>query len=167
MMTTAPPAGSLSEPELLRAYLAGRDVSCAHCGYNLRDLVGRVCPECNTLIVLGVHAADPMWRYRRVAIWTLAIYAGIHLLSVLRVARTLMASWQFSPSMGNYVYYSMVYGIGQMAVLAAAGWILWSLLRDRNVSNRPVCRALARFLFLVLIQSVFVGVMTVSTWALF
>lgn len=166
-MSANQPPIVLSEPELLRAFLAGRDVPCGQCGYNLRDLVGRVCPECNTVIALSAQAADPMWRYRRVVIWTLAIYAGIHLLSVLRVAGTMMTSWQFSPSLGNYVYYYMVYGIGQVGALAAAGWILWSLLRDRNVGNRPVCRALARILFLVLIESAFWGVITAVTWVLF
>src|SRR5688572_24753805 len=36
----AAPAG------LLRAFLAGRDVSCPNCEYNLRDLAGDRCPEC-------------------------------------------------------------------------------------------------------------------------
>jgi predicted RNA-binding Zn-ribbon protein involved in translation (DUF1610 family) len=36
--------------DLLREYLAGRDVGCDGCGYNLRGVMGVVCPECGTVI---------------------------------------------------------------------------------------------------------------------
>src|SRR5438132_695036 len=37
-------------PELLRAYLAERDVPCESCGYNLRNALGVRCPECGAVI---------------------------------------------------------------------------------------------------------------------
>jgi hypothetical protein len=42
-----------NEP-LLRAYLAGRDVPCPSCGYDLRDLVASTCPECGAPLALTV-----------------------------------------------------------------------------------------------------------------
>lgn len=39
---------------LIRAYLAGRDVACPACSYNLRDLREARCPECGcTLAIKG------------------------------------------------------------------------------------------------------------------
>jgi hypothetical protein len=34
----------------LRAFLAGRDVECPQCGYNLRGLRGAACPECGSAL---------------------------------------------------------------------------------------------------------------------
>ncbi len=40
----------------LRDFLAGRDVPCPACGYNLRGLAAPVCPECGlTLTVEGIR----------------------------------------------------------------------------------------------------------------
>lgn len=36
----------------LEAFLAGRDVPCHACGYNLRDVQGVFCPECGVVIPL-------------------------------------------------------------------------------------------------------------------
>jgi hypothetical protein len=46
-------------PHPLHAFLAGRDVSCPACGYNLRDLAGDRCPECGEALVLQVGVAEP------------------------------------------------------------------------------------------------------------
>lgn len=40
--------------ELLREYLRERDVSCAGCGYNLRNLTTGFCPECRVRPRLNV-----------------------------------------------------------------------------------------------------------------
>jgi predicted RNA-binding Zn-ribbon protein involved in translation (DUF1610 family) len=37
-------------PDLLRAYLADRDVPCHACGYNLRNATDFYCPECGAVI---------------------------------------------------------------------------------------------------------------------
>ncbi len=39
---------------LLLDFLAGRDVACPACGYNLRDLTAPTCPECGEALVLQV-----------------------------------------------------------------------------------------------------------------
>jgi hypothetical protein len=52
-------AGDAGDTDLLRTFLADRDVSCPQCGYNLRDLRGRRCPECGEDLVLRVNVAEP------------------------------------------------------------------------------------------------------------
>lgn len=44
---------------MLAAYLRERDEECPGCGYNLRDLTGTRCPECNQELVLRVGLAEP------------------------------------------------------------------------------------------------------------
>ncbi len=50
--------------DTLVGFLSERDVACPGCGYNLRGLVGRVCPEC------GKPAASlfarPWWKFTKV-----------------------------------------------------------------------------------------------------
>ena len=46
------------DSDFLRQFLAGRDVPCPMCKYNLRDLVGNRCPECGRSITLAVKAAE-------------------------------------------------------------------------------------------------------------
>ena len=45
--------------DLLVAYLAGADVACPLCGYNLRGLKSGTCPECNEDITLRVGLSEP------------------------------------------------------------------------------------------------------------
>lgn len=45
--------------ELFVAYLAGRDVPCPRCGYNLRNLASVNCPECGEELTLGVGLVEP------------------------------------------------------------------------------------------------------------
>ena len=55
----SPSAPFETPAEGLRAFLAGRDVECPGCGYNLRDLGGSRCPECGDELVLRVGLAEP------------------------------------------------------------------------------------------------------------
>jgi hypothetical protein len=48
--------------DMLHTYLAARDVECPGCSYNLRDLTGTRCPECNQELVLRVGLAEPHLR---------------------------------------------------------------------------------------------------------
>ena len=48
-----------TDSDLLRQYLAERDVSCPGCGYNLRGLAAGACPECNQDFELGIKLASP------------------------------------------------------------------------------------------------------------
>ncbi|MCP4247216.1 MAG: hypothetical protein GY778_09225 [bacterium] len=72
----------------------GQDVSCAHCGYNLRGLTadGR-CPECNTPIGRSIHGnllafADPTWlttlrRGVRVKLWNILLTVATVLVAIV------------------------------------------------------------------------------------
>lgn len=42
------------DPDLLRSYLADRDVPCPRCRYNLRGVQEPTCPECGGAITLGI-----------------------------------------------------------------------------------------------------------------
>ncbi len=62
---TTEPSGAADRVKLL-AYVAGRDVGCPACEYNLRDLRTDVCPECGaTLDVDTILGADPGFGVRR------------------------------------------------------------------------------------------------------
>lgn len=45
--------------DMLTEYLAARDVGCPGCGYNLRGLTGRACPECAQALRLVVNLEEP------------------------------------------------------------------------------------------------------------
>lgn len=47
------------DADLLRTFLAERDMPCANCGYNLRGLTSDRCPECEHRLVLNVGLAEP------------------------------------------------------------------------------------------------------------
>lgn len=47
-----------TENDLLTHYLAGRDVPCPTCGYNLRDLRGDQCPECGHSLEVTIRVND-------------------------------------------------------------------------------------------------------------
>jgi hypothetical protein len=53
-----PRADPPSDEHLLR-FVAGRDVECPGCGYNLRDLRTDRCPECGDQLELGLRLAEP------------------------------------------------------------------------------------------------------------
>lgn len=61
---------------LLVDFLAGRDVACPACGYNLRDLTSAVCPECGER--LGLHVAGEPVRFGLfIAAVSPGIFSGI------------------------------------------------------------------------------------------
>jgi hypothetical protein len=50
---------ALLRHDILLKFLADRDVPCPQCGYNLRNLVSDVCPECGERLALGVRMVEP------------------------------------------------------------------------------------------------------------
>lgn len=62
---SAPQPAPDRDAELLRQFLAGRDVPCSECSYNLRDLATPKCPECGTVLHLQVATKDG-----RTRLWT-------------------------------------------------------------------------------------------------
>jgi hypothetical protein len=45
--------------DTMQRFLAGRDVPCPACGYNLRGLEGSACPECNEALALRIGLVEP------------------------------------------------------------------------------------------------------------
>ncbi len=79
----------MGEPDpcdLLRAFLADRDVPCPGCGYNLRGLPSDRCPECNQPLVLRVGLAEPRLGAWLGAVSGLLSGAGAALVCLLIVA---------------------------------------------------------------------------------
>lgn len=58
-----------SDAELLKAYLADRDVACPGCGYSLKGCEAEACPECNRAIRLALHQPGWIERSRLLFIW--------------------------------------------------------------------------------------------------
>jgi hypothetical protein len=84
--TATEPGPPASELELLRRYLAGRDVLCPQCKYNLRDLSGTICPECGEELVLRVQPVEPRQAAPLAGVITLSLGAGFNLLLLLFIA---------------------------------------------------------------------------------
>jgi hypothetical protein len=59
MMTRMDPGPIPPSPELLRQFLADRDIECPGCGYNLRGLTGDRCPECASALALAINLHEP------------------------------------------------------------------------------------------------------------
>lgn len=55
-----PPAAS-APPDALEVYLAGRDIPCPHCHYNLRGVTAPACPECGRAIELQLAGVRRYW----------------------------------------------------------------------------------------------------------
>jgi hypothetical protein len=80
----------------LRVFLAERDVSCPHCGYNLRGLQSTVCPECRHALQLQLDGDFAARRY----LWL--VQALLLLLSVLGIAGFATSVWQIVTSYPLY-----------------------------------------------------------------
>jgi hypothetical protein len=63
--------------DFLRPFLAGRDVACPQCDYNLRDLSGDRCPECGQKIQLRLGLAEPRQRLLIAGLVGLSAGAGM------------------------------------------------------------------------------------------
>jgi hypothetical protein len=74
------------EGEFLRQFLAGRDVPCPMCEYNLRDLEGDRCPECGDQLTLEVNPVEPKQAAVITGLVLLAAGAGFNGLFLVWVA---------------------------------------------------------------------------------
>lgn len=76
--------------DALRTFLAERDEPCPNCGYNLRGLQAKACPECREELVLGVRVREPRHGPYVTAVVGLACGAGFHVfLTIIILINTL------------------------------------------------------------------------------
>ena len=119
-------------PDLLRAFLAGRDEPCAKCGYNLRDTIAEVCPECGTPLRLTLDRPVMPRIAVRLAVVVLvgnlairASYAALVLLPLLegRGTPNRLLGWQL-----NLIAHAVV----------STGWTLaWLVVAVRRHRHGP------------------------------
>lgn len=69
--------------DLLLVYLRDNDADCSVCGYGLRGLNTRVCPECGSEIELGVRATDARLRLWITGLVSLSLPTGFFAIFLL------------------------------------------------------------------------------------
>ena len=91
-------SGSMEDDPRLIAFLAGRDVLCPQCDYNLRDLRVARCPECGEPLVLRVNLAEPKQGLLIAGLVSLSAGAGLSgLLIIYFLVKVMM-----HPNWGNW-----------------------------------------------------------------
>ena len=126
----------MSNPELLKAYLAERDVSCPACGYNLRGLASEACPECRQQLMLHVTLQRPVTKSWLTTIIPLWIVGGGGLAAIAIVL--IVAGDQVFPNMfedlarGRDVEQWTMYLLAPLAVCSALAWTGWRLTRAKG-----------------------------------
>lgn len=134
----------MTDDELLRQFLADRDVPCAQCGFNLRGLGGPACPECGMALRLDVPRQTILDR-RRGLVWTAAaLMALLDLVSVIMHVYYLVAY----PAMGGT--YSWTYAVG--GVTAAAMLVAIAIVMIR-LARRPTDELALGLIWLMLAAS--------------
>jgi hypothetical protein len=135
-MSDAPPDPQPAEPaELLRSFLAGRDVLCPKCQYNLRDLTGDRCPECGDRLILRVNLVEPKLAAPIAGVVGLAFGAGLNSLLLLYVLLAVAFLKQPSNGWTRFIVVNVVnlFVVGGALTAWLVGW-----RRIRNA--RPVVR---------------------------
>ncbi len=105
---------------MLSTYLAGRDVACPQCGYNLRDGVGNRCPECGDELALRLWLAEPRQAPLIAGLIGLSAGAGMSGLLLLYVAIRVVLDRYSNPNF--YIGFAVVTGAG-FIVEGLATWI--------------------------------------------
>jgi hypothetical protein len=128
--------GLIDEPSLLRIYLAGRDVACPQCGYNLRELRGTRCPECGEELTLRVQPVEPRQAAPLAGLVILSAGAGMNALLLIYLLIQLyyydrggVSGW------GKFAAVNVVEGLVLGGCVAA--WLLcWRRIRRLDVPRR-------------------------------
>ena len=121
-----------TEADLLAAFLAGRDVPCPRCGYNLRELSGSRCPECGEQLTLCVNLVEP--RQAALIAGVIALAAGFGLNGLLLIYWVVMDRMRGL----DEFFYCNAFGAAVEGV-ALAVWLRgWRGLRRRAGASRWV-----------------------------
>lgn len=143
------PQSTGDDGHLLRAYLAGRDVSCSGCGYNLRALSGDACPECSSPVSLSVQADEPFRKWRRALFWSCAALAACQAIELFRWARA-FTSDDLSRAYGWYV---LAHEVAALALLVWLGAACFNLQQHRRDGRLP---SAVRHAMIVLVTAPFI-----------
>jgi hypothetical protein len=84
--------------QFLIQYLAGRDVECPLCRYNLRDQQRDVCPECGESVALGLHMVEPKQAAPLTGLIGLSAGAGLNGLLLIYMVAMLLLVHNFDTS---------------------------------------------------------------------
>lgn len=124
-----PECARIIADESLATFLANRDEECPKCGYNLRGLKTKRCPECSERLVLRIGLADLHDRSYLAGAVGLAAGAGYFALSLLR-------DTYFEGLLSTREYFLALF---PLAALGGALWIwLCSARRIRRTSDARV-----------------------------
>lgn len=127
---------STPDPHLL-AYVAGRDVECPVCKYNLRDLPSDRCPECGQSLMLRLAQVEPRLRLWLAMLVPLLLGGGLGSLFLV-----LCIKWGL-PRVGAVpvLLFGLMFPVGLVA-LRSRRWFLrrtsltqWSLVAASIVAN--------------------------------
>ena len=127
---------AVDEPALLRVYLAGRDVACPQCGYNLRELVGSRCPECGEELTLRVQPVEPRQAAPLAGLVILSAGAGMNgLLLIYLVIQLYYYGRGSNDGWGSFALVNTIEGSIMGACVAV--WLLfWRRIRRLDAWQR-------------------------------
>ncbi|MHC4217015.1 MAG: hypothetical protein ACYSU7_01030 [Planctomycetota bacterium] len=122
----------LSDADLLRTLLAGRDITCPVCAYNLRGIESMNCPECGAQLELRVGSSDLKLGPWLTALLGVALPLGFvsiyAVFGFVTVIAFVIAGGIGRPSAGEALA-----GMGVPALICAGyGLLLWRIVRRRR-----------------------------------
>lgn len=125
----------LAAGEFLRHFLAERDIACPGCGYNLRGLTGRICPECGQALVVSLRLREPKQASLIAGIVGLSMGAGLGgLLLIYLLIVTFVLRQRGGPT-ANFAFINGAgFAIHGAAILAWVYW--WNSIRRMSASSR-------------------------------
>ena len=130
--TAAPP---ITEQDMLRQFLHGRDVVCPGCQYNLRDLTGSRCPECGQDLVLQLHLAEPRQSALLTGLIGLSAGAGLNGLLVIYFLMMVFVIERGASGMGWFLGFNLV-GLCVHGAAIAVWLRLWRRIRRLSAATR-------------------------------
>jgi hypothetical protein len=120
-----------SKLELLRAFLAERDLPCPLCGYNLRALTAEKCPECGSEVEITVGLTEPRMAAFIAGVVGLASGVGFNTLMLFWVAWMWVIDGRRGPRLQEFL--PLLIGLAVMSVAL----MLWLNRRRRIRAMRP------------------------------
>jgi DNA-directed RNA polymerase subunit RPC12/RpoP len=124
-----------SDHALLRNFLADRDIACPQCGYNLRSLMGDICPECGDRIALQVAMVEPKVAAGLAGLIGLSAGAGLNGLLLVYIV---IIMFRFPRPSFSWDPFITINGAGLVVLsLCILIWLRrWRWLRRQSISVR-------------------------------